>query len=128
MKNIMTLFILGILGYGIFYLFGELQLLKKIECLGVGKTPISSYDLGAKSGEPTIVCAEPTTDGGKECYDSSECSFACILDKNSQPYSHAGDFISQKGSDLKGQCQEFEENQCFVERKHGIIVIHKCSQ
>lgn len=127
MKNILAFFIIGLIGYGLYYAIDEYSLLKQIECLSIGKTPISTQELGITSHESKVICAEPTTDGGKECYDSIECKKACILDKSSEGYEHAGDFISQNGNDVRGHCQEYNESACFVERNRGVIVIHKCS-
>ena len=126
MKKIITLLIIGLIGYGLYTLFDETQIIQKSQCLVVGKDPVLSTDLGYKDGRIRTICAEPTTDGNKECYDSTECVEACILSMNADDYEHTGEFIYDMGSDVRGYCQPYEEMDCFVERSRGMIVLHKC--
>ncbi|MBW6442062.1 hypothetical protein K0B04_04145 [Patescibacteria group bacterium] len=128
MKKIFTFIILSAAVYGIYFLLDETQIIKKSECLAVGKNPVSSNDIGKQTLNPWIVCAEPTTDAGKECYDSIDCTEACILERNSDGYENAGDFIIKNGSGVRGYCQPYEEMDCFVERNRGMIVVRKCSE
>lgn len=126
MKKFFTLILLILLGYGLYTVFDRTQILKKVECLGIGKTPVSSNEIGKITEDPWVVCAEPTTDALKECYDSSECIGACIIDKSSEGYEHSGDFIDKYGSNKTGYCQPYEEMDCFVERDRGLIILRKC--
>jgi len=126
MKKFLNLLLFGLICFGIYTLFDETQFIQKSQCLIVGKTPVSSNDIGAKTENPTTVCVEPTTDANEECYDSRDCDGACILERYSDAYDHAGDFIIKNGADKRGYCQPYEDMDCFVERNNGMIVLHKC--
>jgi hypothetical protein len=128
MKNLFYLLIIAAVGFGIYKVLDETQVIQKAQCLVVGKTPVSSNDIGAKTDNPKTICAEPTTDANKECYDSLDCKEACIVERYSEGYEHAGDFVLKNGADKRGYCQPYEDMDCFIERKSGMIVIHKCSQ
>lgn len=126
MNKILTIAFLLFLGYGVYILATEYKITNRIWCLALAKTPVSTVDLGKKNAKPEIICAEPTTDAGKDCYDSVDCVKACILDKSSDGYENALDFYAKYSPNIRGHCQEYEEMDCFVERDHGSIVIHKC--
>ena len=126
MKKIFTFIFLSAFVYGIYFVLDETQILKKSECLALGKTPLSSNDLGKKTVKLTIVCAEPMVDAGKNCYDSIDCDGACILEMYSDEYEHASDFILKNGTDVRGYCQSYQEMDCFVERDRGMVVLHTC--
>jgi hypothetical protein len=126
MKKLFTLIIIGMVGYGLYFLFDETQMIQKSQCLAVGKDPVLSTDLGLTDGKVRTICAEPTTDGNKDCYDSSECVEACILSLNADDYAHTGEFINKMGADVRGYCQPYYEMDCFVERNRGMIVLNKC--
>ncbi len=74
MKKILNFLILCLLGFGIYTLFVDFQIVQKIECLGLGKSLVSPNDIGRRTDKPQIICAEPTTDANKDCYDSQECA------------------------------------------------------
>lgn len=126
MNKFIGLILIALLGYGIYVLFDETQIIQKAQCLVVGKDPVLSTDLGYKDGVKRVICSEPTIDAYEECYDSTDCVKACILSMEADSYSYTSDFISQMGSDVRGFCQPYEETSCFVERNRGMIVLHKC--
>lgn len=126
MKKIITLLLIGLIGYGIYILFDETQIIQRSQCLIVGKDPVLSTDLGYTDGNIRTICAEPTIDANEECYDSTECVEACILSLNADKYAHTGEFLYDMGGDATGYCQPYEEMDCFVERNRGMIVLHKC--
>ena len=127
MKKFFNIVLIGVICYGIYFVLMETKIIGKLECLVIGITPVLSSDLGPKTLNPKVVCAEPTTDANKECYDSGECSGNCILERYSDAYNHVGDFITANGRDKRGYCQPYKEMDCYVERdRTGNIILHKC--
>lgn len=127
MKKFFNIVFICAICYGIYFIIEKTQLAARTECLIAGKTPVLSSDLGHKTLNPKIICAEPTTDANMECYDSRDCSGDCILDIDSSAYRHIGDFISENGRDKRGYCQPFKEMDCYVERdRAGTIIFHRC--
>jgi hypothetical protein len=127
MKKFFNIVLICAICYGIYFVLKETQIISKIECLTVGGTPVLSSEVGPKTVNPKVVCAEPTTDANKECYDSRECSGDCILERYSDGYNHVGDFITAHGRDKRGYCQPYKEMDCYVTRDiSGTIILRKC--
>ena len=127
MKKFFTIALMGLIGYGIYFVADETKILARLDCLGLGGTPVKISEVGSNTLKNEIVCAEPTIDANKECYDSSDCDGDCILERYSDGYAHAGEFIDKNGRDRRGYCQPYKEMDCYVSRDRGIIVIHKCA-
>lgn len=121
------LIILGI-AYGIYYFADQTKIFTRIDCLGLGGTPVNISEVGPNILSNDVVCAEPNTDANKECYDNSECIGDCILERYSDEYPDISAFLDRHGSDKRGYCQPYKEMDCYVSRDRGTIVIKKCDK
>jgi len=128
MKKIFNfLIIIGIV-YGVYYFADQTKIFKRLNCLGLGGTPVNVKEVGANVISNDIVCAEPTIDANKECFDNTDCNEDCILERYSDEYPDVTTFLDKQGYDKRGYCQPYKEMDCYVSRDRGTIVIHKCSK
>lgn len=128
MKKIFNFIIFCLIIYGLYYVADQTQVFKRIDCLGLGGTPVKISEVGANSLDIAVVCAEPTTDANKDCYDNDECTGDCIIERYSDGYDNVGDFLDKHESNKRGYCQPYKEMDCYVARDRGTIVIHKCDK
>jgi len=128
MKKMFNLLIILGIAYGIYYFADQTKIFKRIDCLGLGGTPVNVREVGPNILSNDIICAEPTTDANKDCYDNAECTGDCILERYSDEYPDVSAFLDKHGYDKRGYCQPYQEMDCYVSRDRGTIVIKKCDK
>jgi len=126
MKKIINLLIIIGIAYGIYYLVNTIKIVDRVDCLLIGGTPVNIKEVGPNILSNEVVCAEPTTDANKKCYDNSDCTKDCIIERYSDEYPNVAAFIDKNEYDKRGYCQPYEDMDCYVSRDNGTIVIHKC--
>ena len=128
MKKIFNLLIIAGIAYGIYYLGDQVKIIDRLNCLGMGGTPVNVKEVGANIVSNDVVCAEPTVDANDDCYDNDDCTGDCILERYSDEYPDVATFIEKQGYDKRGYCQPYKDMDCYISRDMGTIVIHKCKK